>query len=504
MASLILLLSCQREIEGWPDVVPPDTQSDTVLRPISPPPDNKVTASIQGRVLDENSYPLENAVVIAGDQTAFTDEYGIFRITDATVSEYSTFVKVNKPGYFTGSRTVVSRTGGNGYLQIKMIPKKQAGSFKASGGATVHLDPTAHVQFQPNSVVNMSGQPYSGNVRVFGAVIDPTAEDFTAIMPGDLRGIRSDSQLTAMKSYGMLTVVLEGESGEQLQLAEEKTAVISMKVPSALLADAPAEMPLWHFSETDGKWREDGKATLRNGEYSGSVSHFSTWNYDVPIPREFISLTARGFKGWPVPYTRIRFSAKEGGVFSEGYTDSTGYLRAWAPKGSPLVVQVLNDCGGVVFAKEIAPLTGDTDLGDFYVSFDEILTVSGTVKDCVGQPVKTGNANLFHAGLFYTTPIANGEFYISLTKCDPRQMESFLYISDPAHHYVSDAKYLQIVDQDVDAGEISNCNLQLIEYTFIQIGSDTVTLSTRPPDYEKNLGDTAARISFRERSEERR
>jgi hypothetical protein len=65
-------------------------------------------------------------------------------------------------------------------------------------------------------------------------------------------------------------VELETETGATLQLAEGKPAIIKMKVPSSLVAAAPAQIPLWHFSETDGLWREQGLATLNNGWYSGT------------------------------------------------------------------------------------------------------------------------------------------------------------------------------------------------------------------------------------------
>jgi WD40 repeat protein len=39
-------------------------------------------------------------------------------------------------------------------------------------------------------------------------------------------------------------------------------------------------MPLWYFDETLGMWKEEGTATLKNGVYTGTVTHFTDHNLD--------------------------------------------------------------------------------------------------------------------------------------------------------------------------------------------------------------------------------
>jgi ABC-type sulfate transport system permease subunit len=101
-------------------------------------------------------------------------------------------------------------------------------------------------------------------------------------MPGNLTGITINNEQKILQTYGMIAVEMEGSSGEALNIAGSKQATISFPIPSAMLANAPATIPLWHFDETIGVWKEEGTATKQGNAYVGVVTHFSFWNCDVP------------------------------------------------------------------------------------------------------------------------------------------------------------------------------------------------------------------------------
>src|SRR5436190_20367433 len=58
----------------------------------------QVTASVAGYVLNENDEPVANAKVKAGSKETMTDEFGYFRITNASLASAAGFVKVEKNG----------------------------------------------------------------------------------------------------------------------------------------------------------------------------------------------------------------------------------------------------------------------------------------------------------------------------------------------------------------------------------------------------------------------
>jgi hypothetical protein len=499
---VISLFSCQRELSELPPIVPPVPEvPDTIATDPPPAPpavvDNKIVANVQGRVLDENGSPMYGATVTAGTKTTTTGEFGIFTLNDVILSELSSFIKADKPGYFTGSRTIVSEPGGNGFVQIKMLPKKSAGSFNTSSGGEVNVEGKALIKIPAGSIITSSGDTYSGTVKVFATFLDPDAADFVDIMPGDLRGLNADSQAVALKSYGMLNVTLQSTGGQELQIAAGKKSDIMMKVPASMAGKAPAEIPLWHFSESDGKWREDGKARLENGWYIGSVSHFSTWNVDIPANFVLITLKVRGEKGTRRSYTRVKFTNAEG-LYSEGFTDSAGYIKTWVPKGSPLKLEVLTDCGDVLHEHPIGPFTDDTDIGEVTVESRQMVSVYGTVTGCEDEPVNRGYAVMHLRGLNYSADVVNGEFYFYISKCINESAGAEIFVTDPYRTHQTASTTIQVGSQNVSAGNFKACELGSFEYVAYSLGADTVMIETPPAtvDYSAFIGDTATRITF--------
>jgi hypothetical protein len=75
---------------------------------------------------------------------------------------------------------------------------------------------------------------------VYARYINPTADNFLGIMPGILAGLDADNDLVGMVSLGMLSVELEDDAGNALEIAGGKTVKVTM--PAAI--DAPATIPL--------------------------------------------------------------------------------------------------------------------------------------------------------------------------------------------------------------------------------------------------------------------
>ncbi len=59
-----------------------------------------VNTAFVGKITNEAGEPLEDVAVTAGTRTINTDEYGVFRLNDVTISEQFGFLKAEKTGYF--------------------------------------------------------------------------------------------------------------------------------------------------------------------------------------------------------------------------------------------------------------------------------------------------------------------------------------------------------------------------------------------------------------------
>ncbi len=86
------------------------------------------------------------------------------------------------------------------------------------------------VSFNNTEFVTAAGTSYNGTVKAFAAYLDPTADNFAGIMPGDLVGINTSNSPVTLESYGMLVVELEGTGGEKLQIAPGHKVKLSMNI----------------------------------------------------------------------------------------------------------------------------------------------------------------------------------------------------------------------------------------------------------------------------------
>jgi hypothetical protein len=67
--------------------------------------------------------------------------------------------------------------------------------------------------------------------------------------------------------------------------------------------------PLWYFDTSSGIWRQEGQGTYDSatGSFVGTVSHFSTWNYDIWNPAAYVSGRIVDSSGNPVQGAQVKF-----------------------------------------------------------------------------------------------------------------------------------------------------------------------------------------------------
>ena len=192
-----------------------------VIDPPTPPIDNtrnfvQVNTSVAGQVVDKNNAPVSDAMVSFGTANTMTDVNGIFKFDNVTVHENRAYVKVEKAGYFHGSRTFFAYANQRSNVKVSLLEKIIQGTVEASGG-TVTTPAGVKLVFSANAVADADGNPYTGTVQVAAQYLDPSADNISSIMPGDLRGISTDNVEEGMTTYGMVVVELLGSGGELLK-----------------------------------------------------------------------------------------------------------------------------------------------------------------------------------------------------------------------------------------------------------------------------------------------
>jgi hypothetical protein len=460
-----LMVTCQKEISS-------ESGGPVNPGPLPPPSNGTVTSSVAGRVIDEYGEPVKGASVKTGSSFTTTDINGEFKFNSAVFSEKAAYITVSKSDYFDGSRTFVARQGNKHFVEIQLIPKIEAGSINGPGGGTLNLGNGSSLSLPLNGVVvESSGAPYTGTVKVSMAWIDPTSKDLFRQMPGDLRGTDLNNNAVNMETYGMLGVELKGASGEKLQIAAGKKASLKFPLPPAIQGTAPATIALWSFNDTTGLWKQEGTATKSGNAYLADVGHFSWWNCDIPVTTAAnFSATFIDQNGQPLKGAHVIIK-KAGGVGfgAHGATDTSGYAGGSVPANESLqlLVEAPYPCSGILQTQNIGPFTtnSNNNLGNITVSISgtSMVTITGTANNCSGSPVTDGFVEVSSGLAIYRSGIsANGSFSISFMKCTGGSV-SYAVI-DNSTSQQSNLTAVNISSGSTNVGTVTACGVSTDQY----------------------------------------
>jgi hypothetical protein len=483
-AALVIAISCQKSESNAPE--PPQGGEKEY-----------VNASIAGRILDDNKQPVSGAVVKAGSLTATSDVNGNFLIKNATLDKNAGFIKVEKDGFFQGSRTIVVNANAVNNISIDLIKRKVSGTVSGSGGGNITVQGGGNIVFTGNSFVNTAGNSaYTGTVSVSTFFLNPTASNFNEIMPGSLRGITTGNDETGLQSFGMMAVELTGAGGEKLQLAAGKTAALTFPIPSELLSTAPNTIPLWSFNDTTGLWKEEGTATKQGNNYVGTVSHFSFWNCDVPVNFIHFKAIVKDQNGNIFANGRVVIQVTNDAFSSNGtgYTDSTGWVGGYIPKNKSLQLKIYNRCNVVVLTKDIGPFSSTADLGTLTVNnpTQGSVTISGKVNNCSLTPVTNGYVDIYLDSMHTHAAITNSGFNITISRCSSAPTTATVTAYDLGANQGGTTSSVQISSANVTVGPLSACGTSLTEFLNYTLNSvaksyivptDSITSSKNGSNY---------------------
>ena len=294
------------------------------------PDEISVRTTITGRVIDESGKSVQGALVSGHGASTTTNSYGVFVLQNVTVPSTRAVVTVTKSGYFTGARAAYPSDGKITTMMLTLQQAKQTRTVSAASGGKVTVG-GASIDLPADGYVDAQGNRYSGTVSVAARYLDPLSANFYDSFSGDMAALRADGSTTELVSYGVLRVILTGSQGQSLNLA--KGSVATLTYPAAGATDG--EIPLWHFDLKQGIWVEEGKAKLSGGVYTGTVTHFTDWNMDVPgASRAFIE--GRVTCGENLPLTGIVVDIGQVSVI----TDQDGMYRRRVPADFAFDVQV--------------------------------------------------------------------------------------------------------------------------------------------------------------------
>lgn len=324
---------------------------------------------IMGTVTNMAGSYLGDVTVTAAGLSTSTNSQGWFSIDNVPETE-RLLVNFSKEGYVPTTEIVTVRIGESSYVATVISAWGATDEIPAESGGTLSSD-DGSVTIEANSMVDATGAPYTGSAAVALTVFDPSTDAGLSAFPGEFEGVDDTGTTVDFDSFGFMDVTITGESGEELELASGATATITIPVPAGLLASAPASIPLWFFNTTDGKWHQEGTATLSGGVYTGTVSHFTVWNVDLPRETSYVTGRVIDAQG-PVRGARVTIKG-DNWSSGESSTPSDGTFRIpvaagracdlWASKGG-------TESDHVYFTS--APYGSEYDVGDIYLGVPPI------------------------------------------------------------------------------------------------------------------------------------
>lgn len=438
---------------------------------------NSVNRDFIGQVVDTDNNPLQGVTIKIGSSTTQTDLNGVFILNGANVYDRFAYITATKVGYIDGSRSMVPTSGKNN-VKIMLISNTPLQTIQSGVSSEVALPSGTKVVFD-GAFEEANGNDYSGAVQVAMFHLLPSDENISKLMPGMLYAQTETNQQAILETFGMINVELRGSSGQKLNLKEGHTAEITMQIDNSQIGTAPSSIPLWHFDEEKGYWKEDGVATKVGNKYVGEVAHFSWWNCDAPFPTVTLSVTIVDANGNGISNVGVGLVTNGNNWPAMGYTNNDGLVSGLIPSNQTFVLNVYPDyyscnSSNIVYTTTIGPFTANTTLPDIVIN-NSPNTLSSTV---VGNLVKCDNTNvtdgyviLNRAGGYSVSPVTNGAFSYNEIYCSSNTQFT-LKGFDIENLQQTDSIAYNFTEPITNIGNLQACTA-VVEFISYQIDNNT-------------------------------
>lgn len=435
-----------------------------------------------GQVVDVNNLPIQNAAVKIGASTVQTDVNGVFIINGANVYEKFAYITAKKVGYVDGSRAMIPTSGKNN-VKIMMILSAPIATIQAGVSSEVALPSGTKVVFD-GAFETEAGVAYTGSVVVSMFHLKSSDENISSLMPGMLYAQAADGLPKVLETFGMMEVELRSSGGEKLQIAKTHTAQINMPIDASQLATAPSSIPLWHFDEENGYWKEEGSATKVGNQYVGTVSHFSWWNCDTFSSTVSLTVKVVDSIGNPLSNVGVGLVVTSSNFTSYIlYTDNNGQVSGLIPANQTLTLNNYSsiECSTApVNTMSIGPFSVDTVLADIVLntSGNNLMaaTVQGSLLKCDNTTVTNGYVSLNYGNQTQFVTVTNGDFSFNTTYCNLNSNFKLKGVDYDSLQTTDSISY-NFTSPITNVGNLNACNA-VTEFISYQIDTNAPTYYT--------------------------
>jgi hypothetical protein len=220
-------------------------------------------------------------------------------------------------------------------------------------------------------------------------------------------------------------------------------------------------------------------ASKSGSNYIGKASHFSFWNCDANFPLVRFRAQFVNEKLSPIANLRIRITKSGTNMMAFGITDTLGKVSGSIPANSRLTLDVLSNCGTVLFTKEFSATSSNVDLGTItIVAKDQLASIFGRVEDCNNQPLAEGVVFIRADNFNYRLPVKNGVFRNTFAFCGSGSTAANALAVDKINNVQGTIKNINIVAGDNDLGILTACGTSIEEYINYKVDGVTFNYVT--------------------------
>ena len=305
-------------IIAYASVIDNQTQDPTTI----PMKGGSEVGGILGTVKDPAGAALSAATVEAAGKTTSTNSQGYYVLDSIPVSA-EVPVAFSKAGYVPTTKVLRVVAGESNTQNAVLFPAEATTTIPATVGGTLTTTDGASITIQPNTLVDSTGQPFTGEATVTLTSFDPSVPAELDAFPGTFQGVDLNGETVFINTFGFADITVTSGT-EQLQLTPGATAELDIPIPTSLQDGAPPDIPSWWFDPQAHTWYEVGTFVRDNNKFTTGIPHFSIWNCDVAATRCYVSGRVVDEDGLPVKGARVTFRSyrRGGGYVTSGETST--------------------------------------------------------------------------------------------------------------------------------------------------------------------------------------
>ena len=340
-------------------------------------------AQLQGVITGPDGHRLAGVAVVLGTgESTETDASGQFSFSGIAESD-AVIAVFDKEEFMTTTRVFDVVDGPDRLQQVHMIRRAAGQLFDAGSAVEVELllGTNGYLVLEPESLVNAEGALAQGQATAYLTMIDVQDRIALRASPGDFQAKMADGSSAWLESFGMSELLIVDAQGEELFLADGKTAELAMDIilPVAGRGEASQSIPFLIFDEASGQWIEEGTGTTSDwSTYVFPIDELGHWNADQAYNTTCVKVRVEDSSGNPVPDVQVEAMGLDYSNYYDHFTNQAGSAYMLVRRDSQLQATVYDQNGAALAAQNIATpnMIGDCESIEAAVGVPLVATFS--------------------------------------------------------------------------------------------------------------------------------